>query len=537
MNNACMTKACEYDYIIIGAGSAGCVLANRLSENPANRVLLVEAGSKDRNPFIHMPAGLPKLVNDLSLNWNYYTEPQAHLDGRRLWWPRGKVLGGSSAINAMCYIRGQRKDYDGWSQYGIDGWDFDDVLPWFLKSEDNSRGPGKYHSTGGPLAVSDLRHTHDLSREFIAAAESAGFPENNDFNDSRQEGVGLYQVTQRDGRRASSATAFLAPVRDRSNLTVLTNTLVEKIELQQKRAIAVHVRHGHEQRRFTAGGEIIVSGGAINSPQLLMLSGIGESAELQSHGIEVQHELPGVGRNLQDHLDVCTLVETKGIATYDMNLFQEALVALEYLFTRSGTGSTNAAEAGGFVCSRLASENRPDIQLHFVPALLDDHGRNKLGKQGMTIHACNLQPKSRGRITLSSSNPADPPKIDPGYLSDARDMEIMRECVRIAREIFSQPELQKFRAGELQPGKDVTEIEDIDAFIRRKAETVYHPTSSCSMGSGDMAVVDDKLRVHGIEGLRVADASVMPRIISGNTNAPAIMIAERAAAWILEENS
>ncbi|MDX1453904.1 MAG: choline dehydrogenase [Gammaproteobacteria bacterium] len=527
----------EFDFIVVGAGSAGCVLANRLSADPSNRVLLIEAGGADRSPYIHMPAGLPKLAANLALNWNYYTEPQQGLAGRKLWWPRGKVLGGSSSINAMCYIRGQREDYDGWArQPGLEDWSFDQVLPWFLESEDNSRGEDVFHDTGGPLGVSDLLHSHELSHAFIKAATEHGLPANGDFNGREQFGAGLYQVTQRNGRRCSTASGFLKPARDRRNLSVVTNALVERVLITKGRASGVRFRLGNQLIDVHAAREVAICGGAINSPQLLMLSGIGSARDLEQHGIEVVLELPGVGRNLHDHLDICTLVETRGINTYDLNFVQEALVGIEYLFTGKGVGSTNAAEAGGFAMSSRAEDGRPDIQLHFVPALLDDHGRNKLGMQGMTIHACCLQPRSRGGVTLASSDPAAAPRIDPRYLSDDRDLPVMRDCVELSRSIFAQQAFAPYRHREVFPGDDVTTVEGIDRFIRQKAETVYHPVGSCRMGSDDMAVVDGHLRLRGIDGLRVVDASVMPTIPSGNTNAPVIMIAERAAAWMLDGN-
>jgi choline dehydrogenase len=522
----------EFDIIIIGAGSAGCVMASRLSEDPDCRVLLLEAGGPDRSPYIHMPAGLPKLVNKLALNWNYYTEPQAQLENRRLWWPRGKVLGGSSSINAMCYTRGQPEDYDHWAALGNSGWSWNDVLPYFRKAEGNTRGADTFHGEAGPLHVDDLQQPHPLSERFINAGVEAGFPRNDDFNGPQQEGVGLYQVTQRDGRRCSTATAYLRPVRSRPNLTVLTGALSERILLDGKRAVGVQVRRRGRQETWHAASEVICCGGTINSPQLLMLSGIGDARDLKACGVEVRHDLPGVGRNLQDHLDVCTLMEVTQGRTYDMGFLRETLVGLQYFLTGGGIGTTNAAEAGGFVKSRHAEDNRPDIQLHFVPALLDDHGRNRLPGQGMTIHACQLRPHSRGRIRLRDTLPDSPPRIDPNYLSAEGDLQVLRDGLRIAREIFSASAFQPVRGKEIFPGASVKNETEIDAFIRRKAETIYHPAGTCRMGSDEMAVVDDQLRVRGIEGLRVVDASVMPTLVSSNTNAPVVMIAEKTADLI-----
>lgn len=523
----------SYDYIIIGAGSAGCVLANRLSADPAISVLLIEAGGADRNPFIHMPAGLPKLVKAQYMNWDYYTEPQPNLNGRRLWWPRGKVLGGCSAINAMCYTRGQPQDYDDWETLGAAGWNWQDILPYFRKAENNERGADDFHGVGGPLNVADLRYHNVLSDAFIEAASAAGHRVNEDFNGPAQEGAGLYQVTQINGQRCSAATAYLKPARTRANLHIVTGAMATRIETRAGRAIAAHYRRGRSEHRVEANREILVSGGAVNSPQLLLLSGIGPAEQLQRFDIPVALNLPGVGRNLQDHLDICTLFEVTQSVTYDMGPLREALVAMQYLFDRNSLGSTNAAEAGAFLRSSRAPENRPDIQLHFVPALLDDHGRNKLKGRGMTIHACNLRPESRGWLELRSSDPADKPMLQPNYLSEAADMDVLLDALRISQEIFSAQPFAQWRGKTIYPESGTTSSEDLRKFIRRKAETIYHPVGTCRMGNGEDAVVDSDLRVHGMEGLRVIDASVMPTLVSGNTNAPVIMIAEKAADMIL----
>ena len=518
-----------YDYIIVGAGSAGCVLANRLTENPRTRVLLLEAGGRDWHPFIHMPAGLAKLVNNLGVNWNYYTEPQAQLDGRRLWWPRGKVLGGSSSINAMCYIRGDARDYDEWAALaGDDGWSWNSVLPFFRKAEGNSRGADALHGADGPLGVDDLRHHNPLSAVAIDAALAAGHAQNRDFNGATQAGFGYYQVTQRDGARCSAAAAYLATARGRSNLTVRTRAATERVLVSGGRATGVDYRHRGRLTRAEAR-EVILCGGAINSPQLLMLSGIGPADHLRAHGIRVEADLPGVGRNLQDHLDICTLVRCTQPVTYDRT--NDVAIALRFFFARQGIGTSNIAEVGGFARSRLATDERCDIQFHFVPALLDDHGRHRMDGYGYTMHACGLRPKSRGHIELRSTDPAAPAAIHANYLGDAQghDLAVTVEAAKLAREIFAQAPFAAYRGAEIFPGETAKSDAELEAFVRRKAESIYHPVGTCRMGSDAEAVVDAQLRVRGIGGLRVVDASVMPCLPGGNTNAPTIMIAERAA--------
>lgn len=520
-----------FDYIIVGAGSAGCVLANRLSADPDCRVLLLEAGPRDWNPFIHMPAGLARLVSFKSINWNYATEPEPNLNNRRLYWPRGRVLGGSSSINAMCYIRGHASDYDDWRDLGNPGWGFDDVLPYFRRAEDQGRGESDHHGAGGPLGVADLQHVNELSRVFIQAAEQAEYFRNVDFNGPVQRGFGLYQVTQRDGRRCSTAAGYLKPVRPRANLVVRTGALAQKLLFEGRRAAGIeYVKRGLKHQAH-AGREVLLAGGAINSPQLLMLSGIGPANMLEAAGVRVRLAVDGVGANLQDHLDVMTLTRCSQPVTYDH--LNELSVGLKYYLFHEGIGTSNIAEAGGFIASARARRNRPDVQMHFVPALLDDHGRNRLPGDGYTLHACNLRPASRGQLKLRSTDPRQPVAIHANYLSEPEDVEMMLECIRLSRDILSQPAFRPFRAHEIHPGNDITDRAGLLEFIRNKAESIYHPVGTCRMGSDDDAVVDPELRVRGIEGLRVVDASVMPTLIGGNTNAPVIMIAEKAADLVL----
>lgn len=530
-----------YDYIIVGGGSAGCVLANRLSADPAIQVCLLEAGPPDSSPFIRMPLGLVRMMMSKKLNWHYFTTPQAGLDGRRLFMPRGKTLGGSSATNAMIYTRGHRSDYDHWAALGNRGWGYADVLPLFMRSEHHEGGAGPYHGSGGPLNVARLRSPNLLSRAFINAAAEVGYPFNPDFNGATQEGVNCYAVTQKNGERCSAASAFLHPVATRPNLTVETRAHASHVLFDGMRATGVaYVRHG-QRRQALARREVLLAGGAINSPQLLMLSGIGPPDELARHGIALRHALPGVGRNLQDHLDALVVHQCSKPVSLGMSLATLPSLlraAFDYLRHRRGPLTSNSAEGGGFVRS-APDQTVPDLQFHFTPARLDGHARTwrsalfTLIGHGYALHACSLRPRSRGRITLASADPAAAPLIDPCYLSHPADMPLMVAGVKAARRLLAASAFDPYRGREIFPGAQASTDQDIASFIRRKAETIYHPVGTCKMGHDAMAVVDDALRVHGVQALRVVDASIMPTLIGGNTNAPTIMIAEKAAELIL----
>ncbi|MFT6896772.1 MAG: choline dehydrogenase [Paraglaciecola sp.] len=536
-----LDRQTQFDFIIVGAGSAGATLAARLSENPQFTVCLIEAGKKDKSPFIHIPFGLALLAKLPSLNWNYDTAPQPELNNRSLYWPRGKTLGGSSSVNAMCYTRGDKQDYDHWRDLGATGWEWDVVLPYFKKSECQQHGADGFHGDAGPLSVTDLRHVNPLSHSFVAAAGEVGLATNDDFNGPEREGLGFYQVTHINGQRCSSAKGYLTPAYARPNLTVITQALVEKVLIEKHIATGVRLRINKQVVDLSASKEVIISGGTINSPQILMLSGIGPKAHLQALGIDVQADLPGVGEELQDHLDAivqhrCTTKHSYAVSLGALPRYIKA--AFNYWLKRKDIFASNIAEAGGFVKS-VHCQGLADIQYHFLPAILQDHGRRTAFGYGYGLHVCNLYPKSRGRIRLQSTDPAHPPLIDPQYLSHEDDQKVMIDGVRQARKILAASVFKQYQSHETLPGSEVQSDEQILAFIRAKAESIYHPVGSCKMGRVEEVdtVVDSNLCVKGVKGLRVVDASVMPTLIGGNTNAATIMIAERAADLIKKQHA
>lgn len=521
----------KYDYIIIGAGSAGCVLANRLSASGKHQVLLLEAGGPDKKQEIGIPVAFGKLFKS-EVDWNYETEPQEHANGRQWFWPRGKTLGGTSSINAMIYQRGNPGDFKRWQEAGNEDWGWEDVLPYYKKSQNQERGGSAYHGTGGPLNVADLRSPNKLSSVFVEAAIEAGLPRNDDFNDGEQEGVGLYQVTQSKGQRHSTAFGFLKPALKRSNLTATTEALVTKVLFDGQQASGVaYVHDGHTAKaHLNDGGEVILSGGAINSPQILMLSGIGDATHLAEMGIDTVMDLPGVGQNLQDHPAItvtwnCTQEITLAHAESLPNL-------LNYLIRGRGPLTSNVGESGGFV--KLNEDaHAPDLQFHFAPAFFMRHGFDNPESDGFTIGPTLVDVKSRGYIKLRSAEPTDYPIIQPNYFEDEADLNTLVAGVKLARKIASQPAFAPYRGSEVWPGENVQTDAELAEYVRDKAQTLYHPVGTCKMGIDSMAVVSPELKVHGVSGLRVVDASIMPTIVNANTNAPTIMIAEKAADMIL----
>jgi choline dehydrogenase len=526
----------EFDYIIVGAGSAGCVLAERLSASGRDRVLLLEAGGADKNFWIHVPLGYGKLFQDARVNWMYQTEPEPELNNRSIIAPRGKVLGGSSSINGLLYVRGQHEDFDHWRQLGNTGWSFEDVLPFFRKAEDQLRGASDLHGVGGPLAVSDVK-PHKLCEAFIEAAGQAGFPRNNDFNGPTQEGAGYYQLTARNGRRCSTARGYLKPARGRSNLRVESEALATRILFEGRRAVGVEYRQGGALRRARANGEVLLAGGAFNSPQLLQLSGVGPAALLRQHGIGVIADMPGVGSDLQDHFQVrfnyrCTepITVNDMMAKYHRQMF----AGLRYLLFRDGPLSIGAGYAGGFFKTD-PSLPTPDVQIHFILFSAESVGQKLHPFPGFLASVCQLRPRSRGTVHIKSADPAAAPAIQMRYISDPFDQEVIIAGMKLTRKIMAQPAITRYIAEELVPGRQVQSDAEMLAAARDKGTTVFHPTSTCRMGPDPEAVVDERLRVKGFGGLRVIDGSIMPTVVSGNTNAAVIMIAEKGAAMLLED--
>jgi choline dehydrogenase len=527
----------EFDYVIVGAGSAGCVLANRLTADGKHSVLLLEAGPSDTNPWIHVPLGYGRLFKEKAVNWMYQTEPEPGLNGRNVFQPRGKVLGGSSSINGLLYVRGQHEDYDRWRQHGNQGWGYDDVLPYFKKAEDQTRGADGFHGIGGPLPVSDWRHADRLSEAFVEAAVEAGIPRNADFNGATQEGAGFFQSTTRGGRRASTAVAYLRPARSRQNLHVETSALAQRILFEGRRAVAVAFRQRGTLRTARARKEILISGGAFNSPQLLQLSGVGPADLLRQHGIEVVLDAPGVGHDLQDHLQVRIVMRcSRAITLNDIvnNPARKVLAGLRYAAFRTGPLTIAAGTSGAFFKTnpRLAT---PDIQVHFLPFSTDKMGEKLHAFSGFTASVCQLRPESRGSLRIRSADPAAPPEIRINYLASEVDRTAFVEGLKILRKVLRAPALAPYTIEEVDPGAKVVSDEALLAYCRERGSTIYHPTSTCRMGNDPLAVVDQGLRLRGIDGLRVVDASVMPDLVSGNTNAPIIMIAEKASDMILQD--
>jgi choline dehydrogenase len=534
-----MADAASFDYIVVGAGSAGCVLANRLTASGRHRVLLLEAGGHDRHIWIHIPLGYGRLFADRRVNWLYSSEPEPELNNRSIIQPRGKVLGGSSSINGLLYLRGQPADFDYWRQLGNAGWSFDDVVPYFRRSEDQERGEDALHGVGGPLAVSDVCEPHPLCEAFIEAAQQAGFPRNDDFNGPTQEGAGYFQLTARNGRRCSTAIGYLRQARRRPNLAVVTNALASRILFSDRRAVGIEYRRGDATAIAHANREVILAGGAFNSPQLLQLSGLGPAAMLRSLGIDVIADMPGVGAELQDHLQVrlqyrCTEPITMNDVIHSWR--HRVGAGMRYLLFRKGLLAVGAGYAGGFFRTSDLSAT-PDVQVHLIIFSADTAGTALHPFPGFIASVCQLRPESRGFVRVKSADSMQPPSIQPRYLSSPFDRDTLVAGLKLLRRIMGQPALRRYIAEERAPGPNVTSDEELLAYARMAGTTVFHPTSTCRMGSDATAVVDERLRVRGIGHLRVVDASIMPTVVSGNTNAAVVMIAEKGADMILQDAS
>ncbi|PCK31115.1 choline dehydrogenase [Pseudoalteromonas piscicida] len=526
----------DFDYIIVGAGSAGCVLANRLSENPAHKVLLLETGGSDKSIFIQMPTALSIPMNTDKYAWQFHTEPEPYLDNRVMHCPRGKVLGGSSSINGMVYVRGHAKDFDEWQDHGAEGWDYQSCLPYFKRAESWYLGGDEYRGEKGPLGTNNGNEmANPLYRAFISAGEQAGYAFTKDYNGEQQEGFGPMHMTVKDGKRCSSSRAYLDPIKHRSNLTIVTGALVQKVLLEDKVATGVEYSVKGTLKTATAAKEVILSAGSIGSPHLLQLSGIGDKEALTAAGVEVKHHLPGVGKNLQDHLEFYFQYKCKQPITLNgkLGLISKGLIGARWLLDKSGLGATNHFESCAFIRSKAGVE-WPDLQYHFLPAAIRYDGKSAFAGHGFQVHVGHNKPKSRGEVTIKSADPTVAPKIQFNYLAEQEDIEGFRACVRLTREIIEQSAFEDFRQSEIQPGEHIQTDEEIDAFVRQAVESAYHPSCSCKMGEDEMAVVDSQTRVRGVKGLRVVDSSIFPTIPNGNLNAPTIMVAEKAADMILD---
>ncbi len=531
--------AAVFDYIVVGAGSAGAVLASRLSEDPTTKVLLLEAGPADRSFWIHLPIGYGKTMWSKKYNWCFHTDPDPNMNGRRIYWPRGKTLGGSSSINGLIYIRGQAEDYDHWATLGNDGWSFKDVLPYFIKSETNQRGASSYHGGSGPLRVSDIGSRNPLIEAFIGGAQQIGVPRTDDFNGERQEGAGYYQLTTWKGWRWSTAKGYLKPARQRSNLIVECNAQATGLVLEGKRAVGVRYRQGGDMKEARCNREVLLCAGAIQSPQLLQLSGIGPAPLLQKFGIPVVHELPGVGENLQDHLQIRLTFECTQPTTNDQlnSLVGQAKLGLQWLLYRSGPLAVGINQGGCFMRALPEEAETPDIQFHVATLSADMAGGKVHPFSGMTLSVCQLRPESRGHIRIRSTDPFEPPEMQPNYLATDLDRRTNVAAVKAARAIAASPSMKDMIKREVKPGPDANDDAALLEYCRNNGATIFHPSGTCAMGLDPVAgaVVDARLRVHGMQGLRVIDCSAMPTLVSGNTNAPAVMMAEKAVDMIRED--
>jgi len=535
-----MTVNEKFDYIIVGAGSAGCVLANRLTEDPDTSVLLLETGGSDKSIFIQMPTALSIPMNTKKYAWQFHTEPEPYLNNREMHCPRGKVLGGSSSINGMVYVRGHARDFDEWQELGAEGWNYQHCLPYFKKAEDWAFGADDYRSKGGPLAVNNGNNMQNpLYTAFIKAGVDAGYMETSDYNGFQQEGFGAMHMTVKNGVRWSAANAYLKPAMGRSNLTIKTGVQVSKVLLEEKQAIGIELYDNSSTARFFVNKDVILSAGSIGSPHILQLSGIGNSDTLSAGGIETQHELPGVGENLQDHLEFYFQYQCKKPLTLNSKLgpLSKLAIGVRWILFKTGLGATNHFESCGFIRSKEGVE-WPDLQYHFLPAAIRYDGKSAFDGHGFQLHIGHNKPKSRGWVKVKSSDPFTPPKIQFNYLQHQDDIEAFRACVRLSREIIAQPAMDEYRGEEIQPGNGIVSDEQIDAFVRNAVESAYHPCGTCRMGDADddMAVIDSQMQVRGLQGLRVIDSSVFPTIPNGNLNAPTIMVAERAADIIKQQN-